>query len=82
MQLVVDQRDELVERAVAALTPDVKQVCDVTAGRRLGFRHLASPAWIVPPDSQGPFLFVKAEDQDNVCSCRFSWRLRLIQKRS
>jgi hypothetical protein len=48
MQLVVDQRDELLEGLLRATAPDVKEICNVTAGRRLRFKHLGNPAWIVP----------------------------------
>jgi hypothetical protein len=38
----------LLEGVVRATAPNVKESCNVAAGRRLRFRQRANPAWIVP----------------------------------
>lgn len=40
MQLLVDQRNELVERLVGTPVPDAEELCNIATGRRLGCGHL------------------------------------------
>lgn len=42
VQLVIDERDELLERALVSLTPHAKQTGNIAARRRIGRAH---PEW-------------------------------------